>query len=88
MKLRASKPHPIAIPRKSCFLFGSKAARDAPPCLATSWRSVIGVNANLFFLTLGQNCTYKTNNTLGQGQEPHAHMMNEGLWLKNFRCQS
>ncbi|KAM2329991.1 hypothetical protein ACFX1X_020885 [Malus domestica] len=43
MKLRASKPHSIAIPRKPCFLFGSEAAWDAPPCSVTSWRSVLGM---------------------------------------------
>ncbi|KAB2616992.1 hypothetical protein D8674_012861 [Pyrus ussuriensis x Pyrus communis] len=34
------------------------------------------VDANFFLLVLEQNCTYKTNNTLGQGQESHAPMMN------------
>ena len=36
------------------------------------------VDANFFLLDLGQYCTYKTINTFGQGQEPHAPMMNEG----------
>ena len=36
------------------------------------------MDANFFLLVLGQNCTYKTNNTLGRGQEPRAPMMNGG----------
>ena len=36
------------------------------------------MDANFRLLLLGQNCTYKTNNTLGQGQEPHAPTMNGG----------
>ncbi|MBT0984543.1 hypothetical protein KJ032_26240, partial [Salmonella enterica subsp. enterica serovar Typhimurium] len=36
------------------------------------------VDANFFLLDLGQNCTYKKINTLGQGQEPHAPTMNGG----------
>ena len=33
-------------------------------------------------LDLGQFCTYKTTNTLGQGQEPHAPTMNGGALAK------
>ena len=33
------------------------------------------VDANFFLLDLGQNCTYKTINTFGQGQEPHVPTM-------------
>ena len=36
------------------------------------------MDANFFLLDLGQNCTYKTINTFGQGQEPHAPTMNLG----------
>ena len=36
------------------------------------------MDANFFLLDLGQNCTYKTINTLGQGQEPHEPTMNGG----------
>ena len=36
------------------------------------------VDANFFLLDLGQYCTYKTINTFGQGQEPHAPPMNKG----------
>ena len=37
------------------------------------------VDANLFLLNLGQNCTYKTSNTLGQGQEPQVPTMDGGF---------
>ena len=36
------------------------------------------MDANFLLLDLGQFCTYKTINTLGQGQEPHAPTMNWG----------
>ena len=36
------------------------------------------VDANFFILDLGQNCNYYTINTFGQGQEPHAPMINGG----------
>ena len=39
---------------------------------------VVHVDANFILLDLGQNCTYKTINTFGQGQEPHAPTMNGG----------
>ena len=40
------------------------------------------VDANFLFLVLGQNCTYKTNNTLGQDQESHDPTMNGGALAK------
>ena len=36
------------------------------------------MDANFFLLDLGQNYTYKTINSFGQGQEPHAPTMNWG----------
>ena len=39
------------------------------------------MDANFFPLDLGQNCTYKINNTFDYGHKPHAPTMNGGRAL-------